>query len=210
MKQIFLFKYYNLLLQDTYNRTLKKNGFTPLGVCWNNKISQYNRFKVLVKLLSNFSSKSLFKLADVGCGYGEFLTFLNKEKKKYIYEGYDINKIMIKYCEKKFKYQNFFLNNYPINGCDISVMSGTYNYAVTDDVVSWENYILHNLIKCFKTSNLGIVFNLQFYKSRVIKNNIYYTEISHMLNLLKHNFNHVEKFNTKELKNDIFFIIYKN
>ncbi len=209
MKQIFLFKYYNILLQDTYNRTLKKNGFTPLGVCWNNTTSQYNRFKILVKLLSMFSSKTL-KLADIGCGYGEFLVFLKKENLNFLYDGYDINKMMIEFCKKKFDHQNFFINNSPVYGCDFSVMSGTYNYAVTDDIDSWENYIIHNLKKCYEKSNFGIVFNLQFYKNRLIRNNIYYTEISHMFNLLKNHFGYVEKLYTKDLKNDVFFIIYKS
>ena len=64
-------------------------------------------------------------------------------------------------------------------------MSGTYNYAVTDDLNLWENYIIQNLIKCYKRSNYGIIFNLQFGKSRFIRNNIYYTQITFMLNLLK-------------------------
>ena len=209
MKQIFLSKYYNFLLEDIYNRALKKNGFTPLGVCWNNSTSQYNRFKVIIKLLGKFPSKSN-KLADVGCGYGEFLVFTKNEKINLIYEGYDINKKMIKFCKTRFKCQNFHVKNYPINVCDISVMSGTYNYAVTDDVNLWESYIMHNLIKCYKRSNYGIIFNLQFGKSRFIRNNIYYTQITFMFNLLKNHFVNVEKFYTKVLKDDIFFVIYKN
>ena len=55
-------------------------------------------------------------------------------------------------------------------------MSGTYNFAVTKDIESWEKYIIHNLSQCLKRSNLGIVFNLQFEKKRSIRNNIYYTK----------------------------------
>ena len=65
MKKI-LFKYYNFLLQDTYNRTLKHNGFTPCGVCWNSKKSQYIRFDVLTSLLKKFSFNTRLKIADVG------------------------------------------------------------------------------------------------------------------------------------------------
>ncbi len=209
MKQIFLSKYYNILLEDIYNRTLKKNGFTPAGVCWNSTKSQYNRFKIIVRLLSNFSFKNL-KLADVGCGYGEFLVFLKEENIDLVYEGYDINKSMIEYCKKRFIYRKFFIKNYPINICDLSIMSGTYNYAVTENINSWENYIIYNLKQCYKKSKFGIIFNLQFSKNRLIKNSIYYTEISFMLNLLKYHFIHVDKFYTNVLKNDVFFIIYKN
>ena len=82
MKQLFLSKYYNFLLEDIYNRALKKNGFTPLGVCWNNSTSQYNRFKVIMKLFGKFPSKRN-KLADVGCGYGEFFFFFKKRKNQF-------------------------------------------------------------------------------------------------------------------------------
>ena len=210
MKRLILFKYYNLLLTDTYNRTLKKNGFTPLGVCWNSSRSQYDRFQILLELLGKFSFQHSFKLADVGCGYGEFLVFLRKNKTNYSYEGYDINKKMIEFCKKKFQKDCFYINSQPVNSCDVSVMSGTYNYAVTDDLDLWEEYIINNLLKCFKKSNLGILFNLQFYTHRLIKNNIYYTESSFMMRLLKKHFNYVEKYTSVKSKNDIFFIIYKN
>ena len=210
MKRLILFKYYNLLLTDIYNRTLKKNGFTPLGVCWNSTKSQYNRFQILLKLLGKFSFQHSIKLADVGCGYGEFLVFLRKNRIHYSYEGYDINKKMIEFCKKKFQKDYFYINSQPLNSCDVSVMSGTYNYAVTDDLNLWEEYIINNLLKCFKKSNLGILFNLQFNTHRLIKNNIYYTESSFMMRLLKKHFNYVEKYISAKSKNDIFFIIYKN
>ncbi len=210
MTKKIIFKYYNILIQSIYNRALKRNGYTPLGVCWNSKVSQYKRFKILTSLLENFSSKKLLKLADIGCGYAELLSYLKQENKIYLYEGYDINKKMIEFCKKKFVSQKFFVKNHPIKSCDVSIMSGTYNYAVTDDIVLWEEYILHNLSKCFEKSNLGIVFNLQFEKKRTIRNNIYYTEVWYMLKLLKNNFKNVVKYYSLNLKHDIFFIIYKN
>ena len=166
MKKKILFKYYNFLLQDTYNRTLKHNGFTPCGVCWNSKKSQYIRFDVLTSLLKKFSFNTRLKIADVGCGYAELLNYLIQKNIIFEYEGYDINKQMINYCKNKFFNFNFYLNNSPINYCDVCVMSGTYNYAVTDNIESWESYVIHNLSECLKKSRLGIAFNLQFEKKR--------------------------------------------
>ena len=168
MKKKILFKYYNFLLQDTYNRTIKYNGFTPCGVCWNNKKSQYIRFDVLTSLLKKFSFNARLKIADVGCGYAELLNYLIEKNIIFEYEGYDINRQMINYCKNKFFNFNFYLNNSPINYCDVSIMSGTYNYAVTDNIESWESYVIHNLSECLKKSRLGIAFNLQFEKKRKI------------------------------------------
>ena len=210
MKKKILFKYYNFLLQDTYNKTLRNFGFTPCGVCWNNKKSQYVRFDILTSLLNKFSINARLKIADVGCGYAELLSYFNEKKKNFEYEGYDINKQMINFCKKKFVNFKFYLNNSPINYCDVSIMSGTYNYAVTDNIQSWENYIIYNLSECLKKSKLGIAFNLQFEKKRNIRNNIYYTDVEFMFSLLKRNFIKIEKFYTNASLKDIYFLIYKN
>ena len=79
MKKKILFKYYNFLLQDTYNRTIKHNGFTPCGVCWNSKKSQYIRFEVLTFLLKKFSCNTRLKIADVGCGCAELLNYFSEK-----------------------------------------------------------------------------------------------------------------------------------
>jgi len=210
MKKIFLYKYYNFLLKDIYNRTLKNNGFTPRGVCWNTKRSQYIRFSVISFLLNRFPINEHLKIADVGCGYAELLNYFNQEKKLFYYEGYDINQKMIDYCKNKFHNIKFHVNSVPINNCDVSIMSGTYNYAVTDDIDLWEGYLIHNLSRCIMKSNLGVVFNLQFEKKRTIRNNIYYTNINFMFELLKQNFKKIEKFYTNNSSKDIYFIIYKN
>ncbi len=210
MKKVFLYKYYNYLLRTTYNRTIKHSGFTPCGVCWNSQKSQYIRFDILTYLVKRFSLYNNIKIADVGCGYGELLNYFLKENKFFLYEGYDINEKMIEHCKKKFVNFNFHLNSFPINYCDISIMSGTYNYAVTNDIESWENYLIYNLSQCLKMCRLGIIFNLQFEKKRSIRNNIYYTNVSYMNDLLLKNFEEVEKFFSNKSSKDIYFLIYKN
>ncbi len=210
MKNYFLFFFYELLLKNTYNKSIEYNGFTPEGVCWSSKKSQYIRFNVLTSLFKKFSVQKKLKIADIGCGYAELLNYFYQQKINCFYEGYDINKNMIKYCKKKFRNINFFLNSYPIRICDISVMSGTYNYAVTSDMVSWEKYILSNLSKCLLRSNFGVVFNLQFEKKRSIRNNIYYTEINYMSRMLSQKFKKVEQFYSYNSPKDIYFLIYRN
>ena len=81
----YLLIHYNFLLQDTYNRTLKHNGFTPCGVCWNSKKSQYIRFDVLTSLLKKFSFNTRLKIADVGCGYAELLNYFSEHNMVFEY-----------------------------------------------------------------------------------------------------------------------------
>ena len=42
------------------------------------------------------------KIADLGCGFGDFYKFLKNRNYNYIYRGYDINPEMIDYCKKKY------------------------------------------------------------------------------------------------------------
>jgi SAM-dependent methyltransferase len=209
MSKIFLHKYFNFQLKDTYNQTIKKWGFTTSSVCWSSKKSQYIRFRTITNLLKRFSKKPKLKVADIGCGCGELLNYFNNEKKRYFYKGYDINKKFINYCKQKFCRNNFYVDSFPVTICDVSIMNGTYNYAVTDDLDSWESYIMYNLSKCLQKSNLGIVFNLQFSSKRMIRNNIYYTEVEFMFNYLKKNFQIIEKFYSVDSPNDIYFLVFK-
>ena len=210
MKKEFLYKYYNFLLKNTYNRTIKHNGFTPCGVCWNSKRSQYVRFNILTNLVKRFSLNHHLKIADIGCGYAELLNYFLKENKNFLYEGYDINKKMINHCKDKFKNFNFYLKSFPVNNCDLAIMSGTYNYAVTNNIQYWEDYLVYNLSKCINKCRLGIIFNLQFEKKRTIRNNIYYTNITYMFDLLSDKFIRVEKFFSNKSSKDVYFLIYKN
>ena len=126
-----------------------------------------------------------------------------------MYEGYDINKQMIDFCRKRFLRFNFFCDARPVNDCDVCLMSGTYNYAVTDDVELWESYFLYNISLCLDKCRLGLIFNLQFEKKRSIRNSIYYTNIHYMLNLLRAKFSNIEKYSSANTGKDVYFIIYK-
>ena len=75
MRNIILYNYYDFLLQGIYNKLLSIYGYTPEGVYWSSKKSQYIRFEILTSLFKKFSSKSNLRIADIGCGYAELLNF---------------------------------------------------------------------------------------------------------------------------------------
>ncbi len=210
MFNFLLSVYFNSKIKKIYNSNLEKRGFSPNGVFWNSTQSQHSRFEVLLYLLKNNLLKKTVRIADVGCGCGDFLSFLRKNNfKDFSYQGYDINVELIKYCKRKYPSNFFMVNNFPIYECDFSIMSGTYNYTVTDNFIKWEEYIIYNLMQCYKRSKLGMIFNLQFSKNRCIRNNIYYTHIGTMESLLEKNFEKVKKFFFLGTKNDIYFIILR-
>lgn len=208
--KIIQYIYFNSILKGIYNRNLETYGFTPEGLFWSSKKSQYDRFTTFLYLIKSLKGTEKLKIADVGCGYGSLLVFLKKYKLQFSYVGYDINEKLINYCNNKYFNNQFICSYFPTTDADISIISGTYNYAVTDEVCNWEKYIIFNLKKCFAYSKLGLIFNLQFTKQKsTIRNNIYYTNIDFMMKQLRKNFANVSKFYSSRNKQDIYFIVLK-
>ena len=202
-------KLINLFLIRIYRKNTQRFGYTPIGVFWNSKESQYSRFKFLINLIEEQLDDNKCNIADIGCGYGELLIFLRTRNIIYNYRGYDINSEIVSYCNNRFPGKLFYVAEYPKEKCDFCIISGTYNYAVIDNTNLWEKYILHNLVECFKMCNLGIAVNFQIASSKKIKNKIFYTDIISMKNLLEKKFKIVKYFFDKRTKNDVYFLLLK-
>tara|TARA_Y100000991_G_C21920166_1_gene326157 strand:- start:456 stop:1091 length:636 start_codon:yes stop_codon:yes gene_type:complete len=206
----FLFQFFNFLLTDIYNRNVKKFGYTPRGLFWNSKDSQFKRFKIIAKLIEENINHKTTRIADVGCGYGDLLTYFQKDLKvKFHYEGYDINKHFIKLCKKKHKNGNFFVSDSPNDVCDFSIMNGTYNFAVYESLKLWEKYIEYNLKKCFRKSEKGIIFSLQQAEFSKIENSIYYVNKDLMEKKLVNLFKNVKSFYSEDTPRDIYFVVLR-
>ena len=64
--------------------------------------------RYLIKCLNRENKKQL-SILDVGCATATTLRYLNNKKiTNYNYTGVDISKVMINFCRKKYKNQNFF------------------------------------------------------------------------------------------------------
>jgi len=66
-----------------YTSAIDMHGTTAKGVNWTSKETQEIRFDVILDMLP----KKINSLADAGCGFGDFYTYMNKKKrtpKKYI------------------------------------------------------------------------------------------------------------------------------
>ncbi len=206
-----LFKIINASLIKVYQKNIDKFGFTPSGLFWSSRSSQYKRFKVLLRLIEKFIKNKEPRIADLGCGFGDFLLYLKKYSKiSYKYSGYDINPKMIEYCKKKFSNFFFKVSCIPVEKCDFTLISGTYNYAVIENVKLWERYLLFNLQQCYNQSYEGVIFNLQFSRKSKIINNIYYTNHDSMNKKLNENFKRVYSFYDKNTESDMYYVILKN
>ena len=57
-------------------------------------------------------------------------------------------------------------------------MSGTYNFCTLNNLKIWEGYVCHALSKNWEKTKVAMIFNLLVKKEKIIKDRLYYTNIS--------------------------------
>ena len=167
------FSYLEYKINNSYTNRLIKYGNSPQGLFWKNSFTQIHRFELIITALNKYYDLKKFTICDIGCGYGKFFEFLRDKLKKstFQYQGCDLNNKLIDYCTKIYSDKNckFYKKSSPKGVVDFSVMSGTFNLSVTDDIKIWEKYILKNLASIWKQTDKIMAFNLLNQNERKIK-----------------------------------------
>ena len=135
-----------------YTELYQKFGKTPASLGWP-KGRQTLRFKVFSEIGELKNSSVL----DVGCGFGDFFTFLKSKRKNIKYTGIDINPIFIDIAKSKHKNGSFFVRDIEKeifnNKFDWSFAIGTTNTAGTYD------YVERNLTEMLRISKKGVAMD---------------------------------------------------
>ena len=205
------FSYLEYKINNSYTNRLIKYGNSPQGLFWKNSFTQIHRFELIVTALNKYSNLKKFTICDIGCGYGKFFEFMNNRfnKSTFKYQGCDLNGKLIDHCKKRFINKNckFYKKSLPRGIVDFSVMSGTFNLSVTDDIKIWEKYILKNLTNICKQTNKIMAFNLLHQNERRIKKGLYYTNKQWIKNICEQNFGNTEFIFSSVLPEDILIIV---
>lgn len=135
---------------------------------WNSTESQFLRFKTIAQAV-NFDGKSVL---DLGCGYGDFKTFLDMSCTVESYTGVDQQGSFVKQAKKHFEHQHncaFIKGDFSstkLPTADIVVASGSLNYRARNKTYhakvirtmyeKAEEAVVFNLLNChhFKETNL--------------------------------------------------------
>ena len=139
---------------EFYSQSIKEHGISAQGVRWNNKHSQYKRFEAITKRFKKDVLSAT--IIDVGCGFGEYLTYLQTNKKTPIsYVGIDCEQDMINICNKRFPNEEFhcldvLTDDLPY--ADYLVCSGALNILEQEDIDLF-------ISKCFQNATKGFIFN---------------------------------------------------
>ena len=205
------FSYLEYKINNSYTNRLLKYGNSPQGLFWKNSFTQIHRFELIITALNKYANLKQFTVCDIGCGYGKFFEFLRDKLKKstFQYQGCDLNNKLIDYCTKNYSDKNskFYKKSSPKSIVDFSVMSGTFNLSVTDDIKIWEKYILKNLASIWKQTNKIMAFNLLNQNERKIEQGLYYTNKNWIKDICEQNFGKTEIIFSSILPDDILIIV---
>ncbi len=173
-----------------YDEKLRIFGETAKGVDWNGAESQHLRFNQLTKILE---ASDEFSLLDVGCGYGEYLSFLREKYSSFQYTGLDISEKMLLAARRRFDgYErvSFVDRGADDSIFDYSVASGVYNVKLEVSDSDWLKHVLAGIDMLSRTSKKGFSFNcLTSYSDTDKKRDyLYYADPCQLFDYRKKNF----------------------
>ena len=117
-----------------YEEHIKRFGYTYKALGFGRRASQEKRFAAALGL-GNLHGK---RILDVGCGFGDFLAWLNARGIEPDYTGVDLCKPMIQRCRKRFEGTGarFMIGDaltfVPDDPFDYIVASGIFGYNAGD------------------------------------------------------------------------------
>jgi SAM-dependent methyltransferase len=211
MLRRLIFANYERQLNSTYRNRLASRGNTAQGVFWRSQSSQFARFDALLSLIQQLRGSQPTSIADIGCGYGAMLDFINASSNfRHIeYRGVDINRAMIAACQKKFPYQTsiFSTGNKPPEIVDFCLFSGTFNLTHSENPDLWSDYIFTCLERCMVKTRYGLALNLLCAPKAKIQKQIFYTNRIAFIQRAEAHFGPTRAQSTRHVTGDVSFII---
>ncbi len=81
-----------------YAEKVQRYGYDHRGLGFRSRFAQERRFEALARL-GDFDGR---RILDVGCGFGDFLPFLERRGIRPVYTGIDICEPMVRHCRERF------------------------------------------------------------------------------------------------------------
>jgi SAM-dependent methyltransferase len=172
--------------QDVINRYAERIGrlgavVEALG--WRDIYQQKLRFKLLVDSAKIDINSSIL---DVGCGFGDLLGYLMDNNYKVDYCGCDISPDAIEIAKKNhenavFLERDILVDCFPANSFDYVMMSGLFNYRISDNL----KYLRQMVEASFIIAKKGIRFNLTTNYVDYIDEKLFYYDPMEVFNFCK-------------------------
>ena len=150
------YKKYSEINRDYFRALVNHYGDKIEAVDWGSEKSQNLRFDILYEA----GIKIEHNVLDVGCGRGDFYSFLRSKGFKGTYQGIDLTPEMIEiasnlYSEKYFEMRDLLVNPYEENQFDFVIASGIFYLRINDN-----RDFFHTMVReLFRISKCGCAFN---------------------------------------------------
>ena len=143
-----------------YAAKLAAHGTTARGVDWKDAESQTQRHRQLLRLLGSDHDASI---VDLGCGYGDFLSFLRAEGFSGPYIGYDIAPEMIeaaRHIHGEGSNRSWRVGSAPETSAGYAVASGILNVKGDFSTEDWHAHVLKTIEVLSRAGERGFAFNV--------------------------------------------------
>ena len=148
---------------EYYDAKLQKHGATAKGVDWNGAESQELRFDQMLKLLGADKDLADLRLADLGCGYGAFLEYIERAGYHgFKYSGYDVSEEMCRVAQARWKeseHTEWLVSSSLQKQCDYAIASGIFSVKLDVDALEWKKHIFSVIDNMNQFSCKGFAFN---------------------------------------------------
>ena len=142
---------------DRHRDSLTRHGYHPNALYWSGREIQEVRFRVLAEI----GIESGDSVLDVGCGFGDFKSWIKGQGKDISYTGIDLSPDLIHVAREKHPDTALFcgeLSDFDFESAsfDWLVLSGALNEQLFDDGV----YAYRMISSMFELCRKGLAFNL--------------------------------------------------
>ncbi len=145
----------------------KRNGYHPHALFWSSREVQEIRFKIIADIGIGANANGRDSILDVGCGFGDFAAYLERQNISTSYTGIDISADLLaegrrQYPDLKLLQADLFEFDPKPQSFDYVTLSGTLNrkFMGNNGAQSAKDYSLEVIKRMFASCKKGIAFNL--------------------------------------------------
>lgn len=171
---------------EYYDDKARTYGATPRGADWRDAESQELRFKLLSQVMRGSKTASV---AEVGCGWGAFPLWAERQGYEIDYTGYDIAEAMLLEARNAcagLPNARFLKGDRPLVPADYVIASGIFNVRFNASDEEWLAFVRSTIAEMYSQAKLGTAFNFLtgFSDADRKEARLYYADPGLMLNYL--------------------------
>ena len=166
-------------IEQYYSEKIERYGPVAQGVDWKDQDSHQLRHFQMARILP----PSSFEICDVGCGYGDFYTFLKNSYTDFTFTGVDLSREMIRHAQDKFKNDpvpqfNLVQNNLEIPQCQFLTANGLFNLKFEHNTTDWLTFVYQSMEDFFDKANetMAISFLSSYNDPEFRRDDLFYAD----------------------------------